>query len=108
MQPESRADMEAALAAPPRTPYFSLRISIARPFGSPKSSAKTIDGSLPRRRPQAFLDENYGRPQWAKMVRGADLTSDVVVRLDLTTQYSRGGSWSRGAAAYWIPGLRGE
>jgi len=42
------------------------------------------------------------------MVRKGDLISDVVVRLDRTTQYSRGGSYTREAAAYWIPRLRGE
>ena len=61
------------MAAPPRTPYFLLRISIARPFRTTKSSAKTIDGSLPGCASRAVLDENYGRPQCQKMVRRGDL-----------------------------------
>ena len=39
-----------------------------------KSSAKTIDGSLPKRRSGAVLDENCDRPQCQKMVRMGDLT----------------------------------
>jgi hypothetical protein len=46
---------------------------------------------LPGVCPEAVLDENYDRPQCQKMVRKGDLISDVVVRLDRTTQYSRGG-----------------
>src|SRR5207245_11065451 len=38
-----------------------------------KSSAKTIDGSLPGRRSGPVLDEKYGRPQCQKMVRTDDL-----------------------------------
>jgi len=32
----------AALAAPPRTPYVLLRISIARPFGRPNPQPKPL------------------------------------------------------------------
>ena len=39
-----------------------------------KSSAKTIDGSLPGRRSGVVLDENYGSPQWIKRVRKGDLS----------------------------------
>ena len=49
-----------------------------------KSSAKTIDGSLPGRRSGAVLDEFCGRLQWGKRVRNGDLmgmfTSAVVTR----------------------------
>src|SRR2546429_3875840 len=41
-----------------------------------KSSAKTIDGSLPGRRSGVVLDENYGSPQCQKMVRGTDLVGE--------------------------------
>ncbi|QHO71442.1 hypothetical protein ACH79_01220 [Bradyrhizobium sp. CCBAU 051011] len=41
-------------------------------------SAKTIDGSLPRRRSGAVLDEKYGRPQCQKMVRMGDLTTGKI------------------------------
>ena len=34
-------------AAPSRTPYNLLRISTARPFKTPESSANTVDSSLP-------------------------------------------------------------
>ena len=61
-----------ALAAPPRTPSFSLRISIARPFGT-GSSAKTVDGLLPSPRSKAVLDEKAPKPQCQKMVRMGDL-----------------------------------
>ena len=64
-----------ALAAPPRTPNFSLRISIARPFGT-GSSAKTVDGLLPSRS-KAVLDEKRLKLQCQKMVRTDDLTAVI-------------------------------
>src|SRR5882672_1029986 len=78
--PRSRVGRDAAgiawgwtaSAAPPRTPYIWLRISIARPFGS-ASSAKTIDGWLPAARSDAVLNEKYRPPQRQKIVRRADL-----------------------------------
>src|SRR5882672_6441546 len=78
--PRSRVGRDAAgiawgwtaSAAPPRTPYIWLRISIARPFGS-ASSAKTIDGWLPAARSDAVLNEKYRPPQCQKMVRWTDL-----------------------------------
>src|SRR5437870_5713612 len=66
------ARARTALAAPPRTPNFSLRISIARPFGT-RSSAKTVDGLLPSPRSKAVLDEKALKPQCQKMVRWAVL-----------------------------------
>src|SRR5438876_5195833 len=63
----------AALAAPPGTPSFSLRISIARPFGT-GSSAKTVDGLLPNPRSEAVLDEKCLKPQCQKIVRWAVLS----------------------------------
>ena len=60
------------MAAAPRTPYKSLRISIARPFGA-GFSAKTIDGLLPGSRSGAVLNEKYPSPQCQKSVRGVDL-----------------------------------
>ena len=40
---------------------------------SRKSSAKTIDGSLPGRHSEAVLDEKGVMLQWQKMVRKADI-----------------------------------
>src|SRR5690242_6765239 len=77
--PRSRVGADAAgragagSAAPPRTPYKLPRISIARPFKTPESSAKTVDGSLPDAASGHVLDEKAVRPQRQKMVRIGDL-----------------------------------
>ncbi len=63
----------AGSAAPPRTPYRLPRISIARPFKTPESSAKTVDGSLPEAASGQVLDEKAVGPQRQKMVRMGDL-----------------------------------
>jgi hypothetical protein len=63
----------AGSAAPPRTPYKLPRISIARPFKTPESSAKTVDGSLPEAASGNVLDEKAVGPQRQKMVRVGDL-----------------------------------
>jgi hypothetical protein len=51
-----------------------------------KSSAKTIDGSLPGGRSEAVLDEKYARPQCQKMVRRGDLKASAPA----TDQYLAG------------------
>ena len=47
-----------------------------------KSSAKTIDGSLPGRRSGVVLDENYRSPQRQKRVRIGDLMAGFVARME--------------------------
>jgi hypothetical protein len=66
------AQAQAASAAPPRTPYFSPRISIARPYEA-SSWAKTVDGWLLRTGFNAVLNEKRLKPQCQKIVRRADL-----------------------------------
>jgi hypothetical protein len=55
----------AAMADLPSIPNKSLRISIARPFEA-RSSAKTIDGSLPGRAITTVLNKKRLNPQRQK------------------------------------------
>jgi len=87
--PRSRVGADAAgiagadWAAPSRTPYNLLRISIARPFKTPNPRPKPLPVRCRRWRPAILLDEKAVSPQCPKMVRMSDLSASfgVVARL---------------------------
>jgi hypothetical protein len=94
------AGVRTALAAPPRTPYMSLRISIARPFEA-ISWGKTVDGWLPRGAYPTVLNEKTSPPQCQKIVSRVDLSYPPLKGVDGLLTYPPLEGEGRREAAGW-------